>query len=255
MSGTVSRTFPPTQPAAPAPESAQAAHAVAAQGANESAASAGVAPADVAVVANSSTPYRTHLHRRIVKEMPEVRLWSLYTHELGTSPWLDPPPPEIRPVSFGPGEDALAQDRPSRAIHEWRKGGRIIRWLRERNVRAVVMLGYNDPGRLRIIRWCARAGVPCLLFSDNNIHGDTVRGFKAWFKRALLPRVLARCSAILPCGRLGRDYFVKYGGDAGRMFFFPYEPDYDLIRSLPAEHVEQVRERFGLRPDRRRIVF
>lgn len=253
MSGTVSRTFPPTPQAVPASDPGRAAQAAAAQGGRPAAPSPGVA--DIAVIANSSTPYRTHLHRRIVQEMPEVRLWSVYTHELGTSPWVDPPPQEIRPVHFGPGEDALAQDRPSRALHEWRKGGRIIDWLREHNVRAVIVLGYNDTGRLRIIRWCARNGVPCLLFSDNNIHGDTVRGSKALFKRALLPRVLSRCCAVLPCGTLGRDYFVKYGGDAARMFFFPYEPDYDLIRSLPAERVEQVRRRFGLRPDRRRIVF
>src|SRR5215212_1963217 len=103
MSGTVSRTFPPDAPAAAASESAPAAPTVVAHGAR------GTGPADVAVVANSSTPYRTHLHRRIVQEMPEVRLWSLYTHEIGTSPWLDPPPQEIRPVQFGPGEDALAQ--------------------------------------------------------------------------------------------------------------------------------------------------
>ena len=255
MSGTVSRTFPPAPPAADAPEGGGGAHAGAVHGARPTSPPAGVLPADVAVVANTSTPYRTHLHRRIVQEMPEIRLWSLFTHELGTSPWLDPPPQEIRPVSFGPGEDALKQDRPSRAGHEWRKGGRVIDWLREHRVRAVVMLGYNDPGRLRIIRWCARNAVPCLLFSDNNIHGDTARGLRATFKRMLLPRVLSRCCAILPCGRLGREYFEKYQGDPARMFYVPYEPDYDLIRALPPERIEQVRTRFGLRPDRRRIVF
>jgi glycosyltransferase involved in cell wall biosynthesis len=187
--------------------------------------------------------------------MPEVRLWSLYTHEVGSSAWVEPPPQEIRPVQFGPGESVAAQDRASRAPHEWRKGGRIIDWMRGQNVRGVVMLGYNDAGRLRIIRWCARHGVPCLLFGDSNIHGDTARGAKALFKKALLPRVLSRCCAVLPCGRLGREYFEKYGGDARRMFFFPYEPDYELIRALPPEHIDHVRHRLGLRPDRRRIVF
>ena len=251
MSGSMSRTLPATQPAAPAPERTESALAAPSPAGTGSP----TGPVDVAVVANTSTPYRTHLHRRIVHEMPEVRLWSVYTHELGTSPWLDPPPLEIRPVSFGPGEDALQQDRPSRALHEWRKGGRVIAWLKEHGVRAVVMLGYNDPGRLRIIRWCARSGVPCLLFGDNNIHGDIAGGLKALFKRTLLPRVLSRCCAVLPCGRLGREYFAKYGADPADMFFVPYEPDYGLIRGLPDERVEQVRRRFALGPERRRIVF
>jgi len=35
----------------------------------------------VAIIANSHTPYRLHLHRRIAAELAEVWLWSLYTHE------------------------------------------------------------------------------------------------------------------------------------------------------------------------------
>jgi glycosyltransferase involved in cell wall biosynthesis len=214
-----------------------------------------VAPLELAIIANSNAPYRTHLHRRIAREMPEVRLWSVFTHEVGTSPWVGQPPEEIRPVQFGPGEDAVKQDKPSRALHEWRKGGRVIEWLRERRVRAVIVLGYNDPGRLRIIRWCARSGIPCLLWGDSNIHGDNARGFKALFKRLLVPRVLSRCCAILPCGRLGQEFFQKYGADPSRVFFFPCEPDYDLIQSLPADRIEQTRARLGLRRERRRIVF
>src|SRR3954451_22261886 len=153
MSGTASQAFSAAQPSA-AGSAVTAAPSPAAP----------PTPIDVAVVANSNTPYRTHLHRRFVREMPEVRLWSLFTHEVGTSPWLGQPPAEIRPVHFGPGEDALTQDKPSRALHEWRKGGRVIDWLKDHRVRAVVSLGYNDPGRLRIIKWCAKNGVPCLLF-------------------------------------------------------------------------------------------
>jgi glycosyltransferase involved in cell wall biosynthesis len=244
MSGTASQAFSAAQPSAagvPAPPAAPPA--------------APATPVDVAIVANSNTPYRTHLHRRFVQEIPEVRLWSLFTHEVGTSPWLGQPPAEIRPVQFGPGEDALTQDLPSRALHEWHKGGRVIEWLKEHGVRAVVALGYNDPGRLRIINWCAKNGVPCLLFGDNNVYGDTATGFKRTFKRMLLPRVLRRCCAVLPCGRLGEEYFRAYGVDPRRMFFVPYEPDYDLIQSMPPERVEQVRQRLHLTPGRRRIVF
>ena len=250
MAGTAPTAFSTTQ-AAPAQGPAPAAP----PGGSGAAPAAPPVPIDVAFVANTNTPYRTHLHRRVAREMPELRLWSLFTHEVGTSPWLDQPPPEIRPVQFGPGEDALKQDQPSRAVHEWRKGGRIIQWLKEHQVRAVVVLGYNDAGRLRIVRWCEKAGVPCLMWADSNIHGDLARGAKWLFKRLVLPHVLAKCCALLPCGRLGREYFRKYGVDPSRTFFFPVEPDYDLILNLPAERIEQARTRFGLKPGRRRIVF
>jgi glycosyltransferase involved in cell wall biosynthesis len=267
MSGTASSTLPPSEPTAAAREPGGSDHANAAPpgtasevgaaqgGESIAAAPSRAGPVDVAIIANTSTPYRTHVHRRIAREMPEVRLWTVFTHELGTSPWVAEPPAEIRPVSFGPGEDAVQQDRPSRALHEWRKGGRVIRWLVEHNVRAVVLLGYNDAGRLRIIRWCARNGVACLMWADSNIHGDLARGARRWIKQTLLPHVLSRCCAVLPCGRLGRDYFKKYGVDERRAFFSPVEPDYELIRTLPPERVEQAAARFDLRPGRRRIVF
>jgi len=208
-----------------------------------------------AIVANAHTPYRVHLHRRIVNEMPEVRLWSIFTHETSNAPWTFAAPPEIRPLLFGEGESTADQDEPRYVMREWRKGGRIIQWLKHNRVRAVVMLGYNDPGRLRIIRWCHRNGVACLLWGDSNIRGDTARGLRRWIKNRLIPRVLRRCDAVLPCGSLGRDYFLRYGADPKKIFYFPYEPDYDLIRLLPAERIEQTRAKFDLAPDRRRIVF
>ena len=36
------------------------------------------------------------------------------------------------------------------SLREWRKGGRIVRWLRENRAAAVVCLGYADAGRLRV---------------------------------------------------------------------------------------------------------
>ena len=41
--------------------------------------------------------------------------------------------------------------------------------MREHDVRAAVVLGYNDAGRMRILRWCHRHRVPCFVFGDSNI--------------------------------------------------------------------------------------
>jgi len=210
---------------------------------------------DLVIVANEQTPYRLHLHRRIARELPELRLWSLFTHELATAPWPYQEIEEIRPVLFGRGESARHQDSPWRQWREWRKGGRILRWLSAREVAAVVVFGYNDLGRLRLIRSCHRRGVPVFLWGDSNILGDRAHGWRRRLKQFLLPRILAWCSGVLCCGRLGREYFVRYGVAPERIFVMPYEPDYDSIRMVPAARVAANRTRYGLAPDRRRLLY
>jgi glycosyltransferase involved in cell wall biosynthesis len=117
------------------------------------------------------------------------------------------------------------------------------------------MMGYNDAGRLRMIRWCRRQGLPCFLFGDSNIHGDLVTGIKARLKKIVVNWVVRSCSGILACGSLGKAYFIKYGARADRIFYFPYEPDYELIENLPDERLALVRDRFKLDPARRRLVY
>ena len=208
----------------------------------------------VAIVCNSLPPYRTHFHKRVVREMPEIALWTLVTHESGGG-WSFKPAPEIRPVSFDYGESAGTQDDVRHAWSEWRKGGRMIDWLRANDARAVVMLGYNDPGRLRVIRWCRRNNVPLLLWGDSNIHGDLARGWKAALKKQIVERVIRASDALLPCGELGRQFFARYGGDALPNFYVPYEPEYELIARLPAERIEEARRKYQLAPGRRRLIF
>lgn len=209
----------------------------------------------VAIVSNSQTPYRLHLHRRIAAEIPQIKLWSLYTHETSNAAWAFEAPVEIGPVLFGKGEASSEQDKPRHALKEWKRGGRIIAWLKANDIRFVVMMGYNDAGRMRIIRWCRRQGVPCFLFGDSNIHGDAATGLKAAIKKLIVGRIVRSCAGIFACGTLGKAYFARYGARDDRMFFFPYEPDYDLVQDLPSETIERVKRRFTLADDRRRIVY
>ena len=209
----------------------------------------------VAIVANSLPPYRLYLHQRIAREMGnEILLHTVCTHEVD---YLHPyaPTPDINAISFGPAQPFTRQLKLRYAGSEWLKAGRIIRWLDGNKIKAVVLLGYNDAGRIRILHWCYRRGLPCLLFGDSNIRGDRATGTIAIIKRTVVGQVVKWAAALLVCGRFGRQYWSKYGARAESMFDFPYEPDYDLIRSLPVEKIAQIRERFNLRTDRRRIVF
>jgi glycosyltransferase involved in cell wall biosynthesis len=212
-------------------------------------------PPLVAVIANSLTPYRLHVHRRIVHELPQVRLASVFTHETvrGTG-WKFDAPEEINPVSFGQGEEAEAATWGA-SLREWRKGGRIVRWLAGHGVSAVICLGYGDLGRVRIIRWCYGRGIPCFVWGDSNIANEHLSRSRALLKRALVTRVLSWCAGALAVGSRGVAYFEKYGMPRERIFLFPLEPDYALIEKLPKATFDEVRQRYALRPKRRRIVF
>jgi glycosyltransferase involved in cell wall biosynthesis len=127
--------------------------------------------------------------------------------------------------------------------------------MKEHQIRFVVMLGYNDMGRIRMIRWCRRNKIPCWLFGDSNILGDRSGGFRGLIKRMAVQRIVSWCDGILRCGRLGTEYFIKYGADPNRLAYFPYEPDYDMIQNVTAEQIADAGRRFGLAAGRRRIVF
>jgi glycosyltransferase involved in cell wall biosynthesis len=209
----------------------------------------------VAIVSNALTPYRLHYHRRLVREVPGIIWHSLFTHDVSNSPWGFEAEAEIHSVRFGVGEHSNVQSKLSGIFHEYRKGGRIIDWLIEHKVNAVVILGYNDAGRLRIIRWCRRHEVPCFLFGDSNIKGDRATRAKASIKRFLLARILRYLNGVLACGSLGRQYFRKYGVPDERIFYAPYEPDYAMIASVTSQGIADEFCRRGLSQDRDYLLY
>jgi glycosyltransferase involved in cell wall biosynthesis len=210
---------------------------------------------NLCVIANEQTPYRIHFHRRIAREIREVCLHSIFTHELASSPWSYAPDEDINSVLFGAGESTV--DAPSVVAlrHQWIKGGKIIDWM-QRNAfpSAIIVNGYNDLGLLRIIHWCRSRRIPCFLFGDSNVLLDS-KGWKRWLKALLLPRVLKRVSGAFCCGRLGRAYFERYGVSSSRIWEVPYEPDYVSIQELGEELLRDIREHFGLVYDRRYLIY
>jgi glycosyltransferase involved in cell wall biosynthesis len=213
------------------------------------------APVKLAIIANSMPPYRVHLHRRVAREMPEVRLYSVLTHE-EDGRWALSTPPELNVVRFGPGESCWDQSKLRRSPHEWRKAARMIRWFGEEGISAAIVHGYNDVGRVRLLRWCKRHGVPAFVSGDSNIRDDDqTRGWRSFVKRRLLGRVLRLAAGVMPFGTRGREYFEKYGVARERIFYFPMEPDYELIESLPAAEVAEVAAGYGLAAGRRRLLF
>src|SRR6185437_1686317 len=125
----------------------------------------------IAIVCNSVPPYRLHLHRRIVKEIPEVQLWTIRTHEEDAR-WSLAATEEIGLVSFGEGVSCLEHGRARHALRDWRIGGNIIRWIDTHRVRAVILSGYNDLGKARILHECRAGEIPCFISGDSNIRDE-----------------------------------------------------------------------------------
>lgn len=207
------------------------------------------------MLANSVTPYRLAFHRRIAAEIPELLLLSVFTHDESNSPWKLPTPPEINARFFGPGEPSSGASR--RPVWEWKKAGRIVSFLERLpgGVGGVILHGYNDAGRVRILRWCADRKIPCFVWGDSNAASDQVTGLKRAVKRVFVRYVFARCTGVMACGSLGRRFMESYGADPDRIFYMPYEPDYEQIRSLSREAIAEAARRFGLEPGRRRVVY
>jgi glycosyltransferase involved in cell wall biosynthesis len=208
----------------------------------------------IAMINNVQTPYRIHLHLRIARELPEIRLASVFTHDQGDQAWASSHVDEINPVYFGHGHAVVEQDDPRMAGREWRKGGAIIRWLKENKPAAVFVSGYNDLARLRIISWCHRNGLPCFMAGDSNLRGDSARGVRALVKRVYVSRVVRWVSGVVVFGSLGAAYFARYGATPERTFYVPCEPDYRLIEAVTPQDIADALAKFGLDPARRRIV-
>ena len=210
----------------------------------------------VAVIANSLPPYRVHLHEELVERYPEVELWSLTTHSNAYQRWGGlHAPASIRHVEFSGGEPTNEQPLVSHSLREWRKAGRIIRWLQDHSIDAVLVQGCGDMGRMRIIRWCKANGVKCFLTGDFNICSDNHRPLKRWLKRQVYERAVGWSTGLMPCGQHGLALLHRYGGISKPAYMFPFVPDVELFTDPPKAAVAAVRSKYGLEPGRRRFVF
>jgi glycosyltransferase involved in cell wall biosynthesis len=200
-----------------------------------------------------------HNFRRIIKEIPEIEFFCFFTHGPSQSwadlPWEQEYPADIRPVVFHFGEPYPDGFRLSDARLEWRKGKRMIQWLKQHQARAVIVGGYNDLARIRVIRWCGRKRIPCFISGDSNKLGDRPSGVWAIAKRLLLNNLLRSCAGVMPCGSVGKDYFRSYGVDDERMFLMPYESDFSLFQPSDRTLTERLCQTNGLAAARRRLVF
>ncbi len=209
----------------------------------------------LAVIAPTQEWYRHALHRRLVREIPELRLHSIYTHAQGVTHRQRRDESDINAVFFDNGQSAADRNSISNQFANLSRSKRIFEYLKEHRVKAAIILGYNDIGLLRLFRRCRRAGIHSYLWSDSNAAGDRATGIKRLLKAAIIRSVSRQADAVFVCGSLGRDFYTAYGVPESKIIYSPYEPDYDLIKALPQQTIEETRQAFKIDQGRKRFVF
>lgn len=203
------------------------------------------------------TPYRLALHRRIEREIPEYKLFSFFNYKTSDVAWEMDGIEEIRPVWLSDHRERRSDAGRLRYWPvEYRRASRVIELIRRHDIRALVVNGYNDITRLRVLRWARRQGIPTFIRGDSNILGDKQRSrLKSLLKQQILGWLIAGCSGVMPMGQLGQAYFERYGATADRCFWVPAEPDYEQFASVSSDEVAAFRTAAGLGENRNFMLF
>lgn len=210
----------------------------------------------LAIVANSLTPYGINLYRAIVAGIPELKLHVLVSHWAADFKWQVDVPPEIHVARFGAHGEHPLENPLRRPVWDWRKGGRLIGYVRENRVRTVIINGYRFISFARLMNYCHRAHIPFFVNSDSNLRTEPRLSFIQRFaKRNIYAWWMKRVSGILSMGDLGDQFFIKYGADPRRLYRVPCWPDFDTFARVDEVGLDRFRRKFGLNDRRRYLLF
>lgn len=210
----------------------------------------------LAIVSNCITPYRIHLHRLIAAGIPELRLHTLATHGVGEFDWQVNLPPEIHAANVSDPGDRPTDKPFRRPWGEIQKASRLERYFEENNVRVAVFNGYNYTSYLKLMNYCYRQQIPFFLRSDSNIRSENrLSRVSRICKRIVYRWWMKRAAGIFSMGRLGDQFFLKYGADPKKLYRVPYWPDFDSFARVDSWELERFQRKFGLDGRRSYLVF
>ncbi len=210
----------------------------------------------LAIIINTITPYHVNLHLVVAAGIPEFKLHVLVTHGSADFNWQVDFPPDVAYSRFAVADESALDGLLRRPLSEWKKGGRLIRYIRENRIRAVILNGYRYVSFLRVMDYCCRSGIPFFVNNDSNIRSEPVLSPLARLgKQTIYKWWLKRATGVLSMGSLGDQFFIKYGANPDRLYRVPYWPDYDSFRHVDPDRLARFRQRFGLRDGRRYIMY
>jgi glycosyltransferase involved in cell wall biosynthesis len=210
----------------------------------------------LAMIANVMAPYRRNLHKLVAEGIPELKVHTLITHGPAEFTWNLSLPESIHANFFGARGDSPLAGTLRHPVREWRKGGRLIDYLRAHDVRAVILFGYRYLSFLRVIRYCRRTGIPAFVHNDSNIHGDRhLPGWKRVLKSATYRGWLTQVSGVMSMGEYGDQFFLRYGADLRRLYRVPWPVDPEYHSQVSEDRLQRFRQKFGLSEGRRYLLY
>lgn len=205
------------------------------------------------VVSNGITQYGVHFLKRVAKEFESYKLRTIFTYEFSMGRWTIELPDYINSIIIGKNEES--GNSFNSFTRDFQRGQELIREIKKADPAAVMILGYGHISHFVVLEWCKFVDLPCLMWGDSNIKGDTATGLKGYIKKAVVSRAVSRCTALLPCGSLGAQYFQKYGAKPEQIFYVPNEPDYSTIENVSPEMIDKISAELGFSSVRRRIMY
>ena len=112
---------------------------------------------------------------------------------------------------------------------------------------AVIIGGWNAMPLLQTLRACRRLGIPCLVRAESS----GLQRRPAWV-RALHRRLLSRFDACLAIGRSNREFYLRNGVPAERIFPVPYFVDNERFAAQAAARMPErasIRAGWGIAPE------
>ncbi|HSY79940.1 MAG TPA: glycosyltransferase family 4 protein [Verrucomicrobiae bacterium] len=130
--------------------------------------------------------------------------------------------------------------------------------LRRGQFDALWVHGYAHRGCLAGIAAAKSLSIPVMLRGESNLLSETDDALKLGVKRIAMPALLRTIDAALAIGRLNREFYLRYGVEAGRIFPMPYAVDNEFFRNASEKarpRREALRAELGLKPERAVILF
>jgi glycosyltransferase involved in cell wall biosynthesis len=117
--------------------------------------------------------------------------------------------------------------------------------LNESGPQAVAVPGWSSPEALSALLWCLQTRTPAIMMSESTEWDEHRSSWKEWMKR----RLVGLCSAALVGGTAQKDYLVKLGMPAERVFLGYDAVDNRFFENKVAEirnQKSEIRTKHGL---------
>jgi glycosyltransferase involved in cell wall biosynthesis len=192
----------------------------------------------------------------IAAGVPELKLHTLVTHGPAEFAWKLQLPESIHATFFGSPDDSPLASTFHRPFYDWKKGGRLIEYIKANNIRAVILFGYRYLSFLRVIRYCRRAGLPVFVHNDSNVEGDrTLPAWKRLGKSLVYRWWLSKVSGVFSMGAYGDRFFMQYGARADQLYRVPWPVDDEFHAHVDDVGLQRFRQKYGLAADRRYLIY